>query len=106
MPHVQLKKESDLEKRLKILSQQLYGKTQEQKLEVRNEKLEMEVGGVKSHITPQHPISHLSHPTSNLTTDVAYLKHDLTKIALLSSVVMGFQLILYFSQTLSKVKLF
>ena len=52
-------KQSDLEKRLKLLNLQLYGK--KEKLEVRGEKLDNEVGGEKKDHT-----SHLKNPASHI----------------------------------------
>lgn len=57
---------SDLEKRLKILTMQLSGKQQE----------ELQVVKVSQ------------------VSDVTYLKHDLTKIAILASIAIGVQFIL------------
>ena len=73
---------SDMEKRLKLLHMQLYGKSKEQKLKVE---------------------SSLSQPPP---TDLAFLKQDLLKILLLALLTMGAQLILYFSQLPNKIKLF
>ena len=68
----QTKKQSDLEKRLKLLRQQVYGKTDKMKLEV---------------------------PTSNsasIQSDLTYLHQDLFKIVTLSTVAIGAQFILLF----------
>lgn len=72
---------SDLEKRLKILTMQLHGKKQEVP----------QMGKVS-------PVSQVS--------DISYLKTDLAKIALLASLAIGVQLILYFGNLLNRVKLF
>ena len=74
-------KQSDTEKRLQLLSRQLYGKNE--KLDLRGEKIE-------SH----NLSSNTQHPTSN--QDITYLKHDLTKITILAGLAIGVQLILYY----------
>lgn len=97
MPIQQTKKDSDLEKRLKILRQQVYGK--EKRWEMRNEKVEKEVGSEKSHLTPQSPISHIPHPISTaepFRTDVTYLNQDLLKIFILATFALGAQIILFY----------
>lgn len=86
MPVQRTHKASELEKRLKILENQLYGK----KLDVRSEKLDLS--------------SNIQHPTSS--SDVTYLKQDLTKIAVLAGLAIGIQLILYFSHALEGLNLF
>lgn len=82
----QLKKQSDLEKRLRLLRQQVYGK---EKLDVRSEKLES--SNLTSNIPPQGPTSHISSPTS----DITYLYQDLFKIGILASLAIGVQVILF-----------
>lgn len=84
-------RESNLEKRLKLLESQLYGK--KEKLDVRSQKIEKQVGNWKldsqtSILKSQYPASNVKHPTSN--SDVTYLRQDLLKIALLSSLTIGF----------------
>ena len=83
MPVQRTHNASDIEKRLKILKSQLYG---------------------QSHFMPQIPTSSIQHPTSN--SDLTFLKKDLLKIAILVTLAIGIQLILYFSQLPSKIKLF
>ena len=88
-------KQSDLEKRLKLLNLQLYGK--KEKLEVRGEKLDKEVRSeIKSHLPLQHLTSHISPPTSN--QDVTYLRQDLTKIIFLAALAFAVELGLYFGK--------
>lgn len=58
---------SDLEKRLKILTMQLHGKKDSQ-----------------------------SSVKNNFVSDLTFLKQDLSKIALLASLAIGVELILYF----------
>lgn len=88
MPRIQMHRQSDLEKKLKILESQLYGKRLDQ----------------TSNIQSQHPSSSIQHLTS--ISDITYLRQDLTKILILSSLAVGIQLVLYFSQIVSRVKLF
>lgn len=92
MPVQRTHKQSDLEKRLKLLESQLYGK----KLDVRSDKLENEV---KSSLS-----SEIQHPT--YTSDITYLKNDLTKILILGGLAVGIQLVLYFSHILERVAIF
>jgi hypothetical protein len=91
------KKQSDIEKRFKHLEFQLYGKPDKKKLEVRDEKSEI------SHFPSQIPTSHISHPTS--TSDTTFLRHDLTKIAILSSLAVSVQLLLHFALSNNLLKL-
>ena len=80
----QSKNQSDLEKRLKILRQQFYGKGSDQK---------------------PTPSEHLTHryinPTPSSTPhtiallDVSYLRQDLLKIFTFSSIAIGAQIIFY-----------
>lgn len=95
-----MKKQSDIEKRLKLLRQQVYGK--DKKLEVRGSpRFAGEAGGeVESHFAPQFPTSHIPSPTSHIPlptskSDVAYLNQDLLKIGLFATVAIGVQFILY-----------
>ena len=83
MPVQRTHNASDIEKRLKILKSQLYG---------------------QSRFTPQVPASSIQHPSSS--SDLTFLKKDLLKIAILGTLAIGIQLILYFSQLPSKIKLF
>ena len=109
MPVQKLHKQSDLEKRLKILESQLYGKAivesrithaagAEQKNSV-NQKISLSENQI------HRDSDTLSHSES-FRTDISYLRQDLTKIALLSSLAIGIQLVLYFSQIVSRVRLF
>ncbi len=72
------RKQSDLEKRLKLLRQQVYGKTD------RSDYPKIEISE-----------NHKSQHTDTLTSDVSYLYQDLFKILALSSSAIGIQLILY-----------
>ncbi len=64
----QTKIQSDLEKRLKLLHRQVYGKSENK----------------------------LTYSDNITTSDISYLYQDLSKIAFLSSVAIGTQIILYF----------
>ncbi len=81
MPIQQTKRQSDLEKRLKLLRQQVYGKP-----EVKVEK----IGSVNS--IPA-TINYQSVTTDS--SDVAYLRQDLLKILLLSAAAFGTQFLLF-----------
>ena len=73
MAILQKHKQSDSEKRMKMLQQQLYGKS-------------------------DLPLHEANRPSSTpaATTDTSYLKHDLSKILLLSTIALSAQFILYF----------
>lgn len=92
-------KQSDLQRHLKILEYQLYGK--KERLEVRSEKLDNEVGGEKPRISESH--IPLQVPTS--TSDITYLKQDLLKILIIASLAVAVQLVLYLSSAIQKIKL-
>ena len=77
------------EKRLQLLQTQLYGKTDE---------------NPTANIQPQYPSSRIQHPSSK--TDITYLKHDLTKIALLTTLAIGIQLLIYFGSRSNLLRLF
>ncbi len=68
------KKQSDLEKRLKILHQQVYGKSQ------------------LSHL----PNTQTSSSPTLIKSDLAFLYQDLLKIGIFASSAIGFQIILFF----------
>lgn len=109
MPIVQTKKQSDIEKRLKLLRQQVYGRETEKpvkvKWEVSGEKMEEEVRRKESLIQHQYDTSslreasHVLHPISNpqlLRSDIIFLRHDLLKITSFATVAFGIQIVLYF----------
>ncbi len=91
----QTKKQSDLEKRLRLLRQQVYGKT-EMKKPLRNEKLDREMVGPRfalPQLTTQIP-----NPASNseiFQSDISYLYSDLRKILVLSCLAIGVQVIIF-----------
>ncbi len=73
MPITESRKQSDLEKRLKILRQQVYGRNTQ-----KSDKL-------------------MHSPTGKIqvSSDLNYLYHDLIKILTLSSIAIGIQFILF-----------
>ncbi len=75
------KKQSDLEKRLKILRQQVYGKR-----EFRVESSELRI---KNKVTMNSELK-----TTNYS-DLTYLRYDLGKILVFSTFALGVQLILF-----------
>lgn len=103
MPVQRTHKQSDLEKRLRILESQLYGKyvgtlkiTQKDSV---NQKISMSESQIhRNSDTPSH--------SESFRFDIIYLHHDLTKIAMLSTLAITIQLVLYFSHALERVKFF
>ena len=79
MPIQRTYQQSDIEKRLKLLKVQLYGKYEKA-------------------VSSKYPVSNAG--------DLAYLKQDLRKITILSLLAVAAQFILYFSQLPNKIKLF
>lgn len=71
----QTKKQSDLEKRLSLLRQQVHGKQQ------------YSAPKAESSVTPN---------TLTPSSDVSYLYEDISKIGILSGIALGFQVILFF----------
>lgn len=84
----QIKTQTDLEKRLQQLRRQTYGgKT---------------VAGNKYQVAgEQNQTTNYQLPT----TDLTYLKHDLTKIATMSVIALGIQFLLYFAINHNLIKL-
>ena len=78
---------SDLQKKLKLLEYQLYGQLDSQTSNFQSQNL-----------------SSIQPPTSS--TDLLYLKQDLTKIALLAGFAVTVQLILYFSGLIKNIRFF
>ncbi len=86
---------SDLEKRLKVLNQQLYGK---------------ERSATNNQKTTTHKMSLKSNNAAILKTDssisdITYLKHDLTKIAIFTALALGLQFSLFYALQHNLVKL-
>ncbi len=111
MPIHQREKQTDLEKRLKILNQQLYGKepvatvrtttdyrlpaSPELPLRSRSEASQRGEPTTAISKTVDHSPSEAGSPKT--VDDISYLKQDLAKILILSSLAIGFELVLYFS---------
>ena len=72
----QTKKQSDLEKRLQLLRLQVHGKQ-----DFKVQRKPSEIGSAK---------------ITNTISDVSYLYQDLSKIGILASMAIGFQIILFF----------
>ncbi len=103
MPIMRTHKQSDIEKRLKLLNMQLYGKGSEQLGITRK------IGVSDNQPTRSirsSDISDLQSPSGSFRTDLAYLKQDLRKILILASLAIAAQFIIYFSQLSSKLRLF
>lgn len=82
---------SDLQKKLKLLEYQLYGK---------QEKLDNQTSNLQS----QNLSSNVQQSIS--TSDTAYLRQDLTKIAVLASLAVAAQIILYFGSRFNFLRIF
>lgn len=84
------KKQSDLEKRLRLLRQQVYGKSSDEPKSSPNEK-------VSTYQMNNNQLSSIpSNHTESFKSDITYLHQDLFKVLTLSSVAIGIQLILFF----------
>ncbi len=96
----QTKQQSDLEKRLKLLRQQVYGSRES----VASSKYHPNTHTTNYQVreASQLPALRLSstqtrgEPTTNLPNDVTYLRADLMKISILAGTALGLQIILYF----------
>lgn len=90
----QTKRQSDLEKRLALLRRQVYGKGSESRY------ISKSVGqSINESETPTHRYTDTPNrrTTETLTSsDTTYLRQDLLKIAALSSIAIGAQVILFF----------
>ncbi|TSC86327.1 MAG: hypothetical protein G01um10147_939 [Microgenomates group bacterium Gr01-1014_7] len=78
----QTKKQSDLEKRLRLLRQQVYGKD---KFRVQSSEFR-----IKDEISTNYKLQ-----TTNFSSDISYLHQDLLKISLLAGSALGLQIILF-----------
>lgn len=103
MAILQTKKQSDLEKRLKILRQQIYGKeiAKTRMTQKYSDKKEPDSVGTEGRKTSRSDALTIrySDPPSNsesFRSDITYLRGDLAKISLLASVALGIQVLLYF----------
>jgi len=79
----QTQKQTDLEKRLKILRQQVYGRADQ---ELRTRSYELGESKVTANLGP----------SSTNHFDITYLRYDLLKISLLTSLAFGIQLIFFY----------
>lgn len=98
MPVSRLHKASEVERKFKILSQQLYGKPEDQKFrrsDTRKSEESNRLTGLP--VTSDHLIIRSS--------DTTYLKHDLLRIALLSTIAIGSQIALYIAINNNLIKL-
>ncbi len=95
MPVQQTYKVSDIEKRLKILNMQLYGKQEKVANSSHGE------AGNKYQVVKLDTKKEVSN-----TADIVFLKQDLSKIALLAFFAIGAELILYFSKLTDRIKFF
>lgn len=78
----QTKRQSDLEKRLKLLRHQVYGKEENKQSSAYSlPSTKIEVAGSQKEIS---------------MSDIAYLNQDLFKILILSSLAIGTQIVLFF----------
>lgn len=88
--------QSDLEKRLRLLRQQMYGKSQ-------SPAISHQPSDKKQMIKPEGP-----RLASESYSDITYLRADLLKIAIFSAFIFGAQAALYFllKQNLLNINLF
>ncbi|MBI2196329.1 hypothetical protein HYU45_01825 [Candidatus Daviesbacteria bacterium] len=87
----QTKRQSDLEKRLQLLRRQVYGK------DIQSQRVKESKSQYSDTLTYQHTEIPVHRPTDTLiSSDLTYLHQDLLKIATLSSLAIGSQIILYF----------
>ena len=95
MPKARIHRQSDTEKRLQLLQTQLYGKMGE-------------VSSIKYQASSKEGLKQETLNTNYVipNTDTTYLKHDLAKIVLLSTLAIGIQLLLYFGSRSNLLRLF
>ncbi|EKD84667.1 MAG: hypothetical protein ACD_38C00176G0002 [uncultured bacterium] len=94
MAYQQTAKLSDLEKRLQILRRQVYGKNSENSERIGEPvKSENQLTGTG---ILTHQYSGAPSHSESFRTDFAYLRHDLAKILILSSMAIGAQISLFF----------
>src|SRR5438093_32426 len=94
------KKQSDLEKRFKHLEFQLYGKSSDGSDKIRSNQKTSDSVNQKTHSLIStdrltHRSTDIQISSGSPKTDVTYLRHDLTKILVFSSVAVGVQVLLY-----------
>lgn len=100
MPIQQTKKQSDLEKRLKLLRQQVYGRSSEElrkphKPAAAEHQISAESGKMTYRSSDVPILSGTPSRSESLRSNMSYLHQDLLKILLLSSLAIGFQVILF-----------
>lgn len=91
----QTKQQTDIEKRLKILRQQIYGKSSEHSEnsdDLKARKSESQA----FRYTDTLSLSDALSPSESFRTDVVSLHQDLLKISILAGSALGIQLILFF----------
>ncbi len=95
----QSKRQSDLEKRLQILRQQVYGKSPDK---IGSDQIKSDRSDKIRNSDPliyrptDIPIHRFTDTPTNRSADITYLHHDLLKILLFSSLAIGTQIILFF----------
>ncbi len=90
----QTKQTSDIEKRLRLLRQQVYGKSSEDTENLVYPKVRISDSQISDAPIYRHTDSQ-SHSES-FRTDITYLHQDLLKISLLASLALGAQIILFY----------
>lgn len=98
MPIQQTKKQSDLEKRLRLLRQQVYGKNSEEFRSTQNIGVsEHQTASKSKRLTYRHTDISISSGfpsrSESFQSDLTYLYQDLKKISILASVALGAQII-------------
>ncbi|OGE29344.1 hypothetical protein A2867_03255 [Candidatus Daviesbacteria bacterium RIFCSPHIGHO2_01_FULL_40_11] len=90
----QTKKQSDLEKRLMLLRRQVYGKEPDRS--VKSDKIrDHQQTGKSENLAFRYTETQISSGTP-ISSDLAYLRHDLLKILIFSSFAIGAQIVLFF----------
>ena len=87
----QTKKQSDLEKRLMLLRRQVYGKEPDKSDKIRDH----QQTGKSENLAFRYTETQISSGTP-ISSDLAYLRHDLLKILIFSSFAIGAQIVLFF----------
>ncbi|OGE37207.1 hypothetical protein A3B45_05310 [Candidatus Daviesbacteria bacterium RIFCSPLOWO2_01_FULL_39_12] len=88
----QTKKQSDIEKRLKLLRQSL-DTTRDKQVYGRSEEKLDTAKSVNQNIQLQYPKSTSS---VSIQSDITYFRHDLLKITSFATIAFGIQIVLYF----------
>ena len=95
----QTKKQSDLEKRLKLLRRQIYGKSSEHSENSVNQKNQsIRESDNLTHLYVSPILSDSPSHSESFRTDITYLHQDLLKILLLAGSAIGLQIILFFAE--------